>query len=137
MPCIYKWPYDTFSRCRRVFATFGTNIWDFERCRSKIKAIKCVFARTSVTFLGYTASKEGKVPGVNNIKMTKDCHAPRNVNELQWELGLLSCYRNLMLAIVKLSIFWHGFSISMFNIYIAGHPKNYKQTNWTYCFDIS
>ncbi len=61
-----------------------------------LRADKCQFFRTSVTFLGHVISEEGIRTDPNKVRAVKDWPAPLSQSELRGFLGLSGYYRKFI-----------------------------------------
>lgn len=71
---------------REVFAIFKS-------ANLKIKAKKCSFMLTKVTFLGHVITPEGRQPNPKTVEKIINFKAPTTLKELQSFIGLCSYYR--------------------------------------------
>ena len=60
----------------------------------RLNAKKCIFAATSVQYLGHTLSASGVRPGSCKIKAIRDCLPPTSQKQLKAFLGLANYFRN-------------------------------------------
>lgn len=71
----------------------------FSRFRSaglKLKAKKCQFAQTQVTFLGHVVSNQGLQPDARNLEKVRRWPTPRTATEVRAFIGLCSYYRRFI-----------------------------------------
>ena len=61
-----------------------------------LKKEKCVFASTSVTYLGHTIDRDGIHPTPDKVQAVQQGPTPKNVTELKAFLGLLNYYDKFM-----------------------------------------
>ena len=61
-----------------------------------LKKEKCVFASTSVTYLGHTIDRDGIHPTPDKVQAVQQAPTPKNVTELKAFLGLLNYYGKFM-----------------------------------------
>ena len=61
-----------------------------------LKKEKCVFASTSVTYLGHTIDRDGIHPTPDKVQAVQQASTPKNVTELKAFLGLLNYYGKFM-----------------------------------------
>jgi transposase InsO family protein len=74
---------------RRVFDIIrGTSLY--------LKASKCEFERTSVTFLGFIVSEKGVESDPEKVKSIQEFPAPANLRESRSFMGLVSYYRRFV-----------------------------------------
>ena len=59
----------------------------------KIRASKCDWAKSEVTYIGHVISKDGLKPNPARVIKVKDFPTPRNVDEVRSFLGLANYYR--------------------------------------------
>ena len=68
----------------------------FERFRLfnlKLKPQKCIFASSSMNFLGYVINKNGYTPSLSKIEIIKEIPAPTTVKEVKRFVGMASFFR--------------------------------------------
>lgn len=71
----------------------------FSRFRSaglKLKAKKCQFAQTQVTFLGHVVSNQGLQPDARNLEKVRRWPTPRGCTEVRAFIGLCAYYRRFI-----------------------------------------
>ena len=64
----------------------------FQKFGIRISKDKCVFLKESVSYLGYTVTKEGISPDADKVSAIVDASPPHDVQSLQSFLGLLNFY---------------------------------------------
>ena len=74
----------------------------FRRAHLKLNLKKCVFAQTSVEYLGFSINGAGIQPSPTKVQSTVEYPAPTNVDELHRFLGLVSFYRRFISGSVDL-----------------------------------
>ena len=60
----------------------------------RLNAKKCIFAASSVQYLGHTLSASGVRPGSCKVKAIRDCLPPTSQKQLKAFLGLANYFRN-------------------------------------------
>ena len=60
----------------------------------RLNAKKCIFAASSVQYLGHTLSASGVRPGTCKVKAIRDCLPPTSQKQLKAFLGLANYFRN-------------------------------------------
>ena len=55
----------------------------------RLKAVKCEWGMTSISYLGYLIDCTGIHPSSNKIEAIRNAPEPRNLKEIQAYLGLL------------------------------------------------
>ena len=78
----------------------------FERIRNaglKLKPQKCHLARSEVTFLGHSVSKEGVRPDPRNVEKVVTWPQPSNDSEMHSFLGLCGYYANFIEGYAEIS----------------------------------
>ena len=61
-----------------------------------IKAVKCSFAMSEVTFLGHKITRDGVSPLHSKVEAVQKWPLPANVRDLQRLLGTVGCYRRFI-----------------------------------------
>ena len=64
-----------------------------QEARLKLKPSKCVFAQTSLKYLGFIVSNKNLAPDSEKVKAVEEYEGPENLTELRCFMGLVSCYR--------------------------------------------
>ena len=77
--------------------TLGRVLERLESAGLTVKKEKCVFASSSVTYLGHTIDRDGIHPTPDKVQAVQQAPTPRNVTELKAFLGLLNYYGKFML----------------------------------------
>lgn len=77
--------------------TLGRVLECLESAGLTVKKEKCVFASSSVTYLGHTIDRDGIHPTPDKVQAVQQAPTPRNVTELKAFLGLLNYYGKFML----------------------------------------
>ena len=62
----------------------------------KLKLSKCHFFQTEIDYLGHKVSKDGMVPGTDNIKSIAEMAPPMTVMEVRCFLGAIGFYRRFI-----------------------------------------
>ena len=62
----------------------------------KLKPSKCVFAQTSLKYLGFIVSNKGLAPDPEKVKAVAEYEQPENLTELRRFMGLVSYYRRFV-----------------------------------------
>ena len=63
----------------------------------KLNPSKCVFAQTSLKYLGFIVSNKGLGPDPEKVKAVAEYEQPENLTELRRFMGLVSYYRRFFL----------------------------------------
>ncbi len=66
-----------------------------------INPAKCVFAVSSLKFLGHMVDEAGVTPLPKHIAAVQDCPPPTDIKQLQRFLGLINFYRRFLPAVVR------------------------------------
>ena len=74
----------------------------FRQANLKLNLKKCVFAQTSVEYLGFLVNGNGIQPSPTKVQSIVDYPAPTNVDELRRFIGLVSFYRRFISGSVDL-----------------------------------
>ncbi|MCP3661664.1 MAG: hypothetical protein GY696_04070, partial [Gammaproteobacteria bacterium] len=78
----------------------------FQRLREhglKVKLKKCMFAASSVIYLGHRISKEGIQPNDKKVKAVKEMRSPENVSEVRSVLGLFGFFRRFIKGFTQIA----------------------------------
>jgi hypothetical protein len=76
----------------------------FQVCQDNgltINPAKCVFAASSLKFLGHMVSESGVTPLPRHVAAVQDCPPPTDIKQLQRFLGLINFYRRFLPAIAR------------------------------------
>ena len=68
----------------------------FKKVNLRLKQKKCVFATTSIEYLGHIVKKGQILPVVSKVKAIDNAKPPSNVKELQQFLGIVNYYRKFI-----------------------------------------
>ena len=68
-----------------------------------VKLSKCEFYKHSISFLGYTISRQGLGPDPQKVASIKEWPTPRNVKDVQAVLGILNYYRKFIEGFSKVA----------------------------------
>jgi len=68
----------------------------FVTARLTLRPSKCVFAATSIEFLGFVLSAEGLRPSATKLRAIKEYPIPRNEHEVRRFMGLASFFRRFV-----------------------------------------
>ncbi len=66
-----------------------------------INPAKCVFAVSSLKFLGHMVDEAGITPLPRHVAAVQDCPAPTDIKQLQRFLGLINFYRRFLPAVAR------------------------------------
>ena len=80
-----------------------------------INAAKCVFATSSLEFLGHQVTTASLVPLPRHVDAIQDFPQPQDIKQLQRFLGLINFYRRFLLAIAG--------NLRPLTDALAGNPK--------------
>ncbi|MFN9981037.1 MAG: hypothetical protein ACK53Y_14010, partial [bacterium] len=66
-----------------------------------INPAKCVFAVSSLKFLGHMVDEAGITPLPKHVATVQDCPPPADIKQLQRFLGLINFYRRFLPAVAR------------------------------------
>ena len=66
----------------------------FDEANLQLHPGKCVFAQSTVQYLGFVLSENGVSASTDKVKAVREYPTPTNVKEVRAFLGLCSFYRN-------------------------------------------
>ena len=67
-----------------------------------INPAKCVFAVSSLKFLGHMVDEAGITPLPRHVAAVQDCPPPTDIKQLQRFLGLINFYRRFLPAVARI-----------------------------------